>query len=701
MLPPTSDFIELDGETVALLLAVPNWGSVKVELTIPAEITRAVSGRQTRRNFNRFARYSIEYTADMIAYENVAESSTELRLWLNRLKGETVAVPLWADGCEFQNALGVGQTAPPVYSAPVRYGSTWVLLHESIDSYEIVTGNYASGALHFDDGVTLPWPAGTMAYPLLFGRLTNRPKFKADTDELMSGTIAVKENSSFDRRIAPVSGAIPTVGAGVPAYSSYKLWTVYPDYASVIDTTEADILYSSLGFLRQEQSHVYQQPPRRALEYGYSLSDRDQIAAIERLFVDRKGPTKVFFKPTFRGDMRLFSDLPDDSDAKLIPVEFSRFQDPDYAEHPGAPYIALVDTSDPNDIAVIPHKILTVDLDGLHTQVDVAATHTKETTLISHLILGCFAEAKITWTYADDGSATTTIKVIEQTSEYVTPNPDLTEKAFFFRITEKLPNAYNIVTLYTSYEAPITWPAVGTFNPAPISIGTITGPLDLSDKCELSTWDFDATFPIRKLLDETNEGPLSIEIWEASVDTPNDGSADEMFVGEIGAPDTSGKEWKVTCQFAAELNEGFGFFIQPVCNVPLFSPKCGLSKAAFKFTGTIASITGRTIVVNGPTNATGYFRIGHLETGVDGAFESRQLTSSTFATGPNRQTLTMNRPLVKAIVGQSIDLYPGCDFTGGTCRDVFDNIVNFRGHEYVPIQDVTAAPAPTQTGGKK
>lgn len=41
-------------------------------------------------------------------------------------------------------------------------------------------------------------------------------------------------------------------------------------------------------------------------------------------------------------------------------------------------------------------------------------------------------------------------------------------------------------------------------------------------------------------------------------------------------------------------------------------------------------------------------------------------------------------------VGDELRLYPGCDKTLATCRDKFDNVINFRGEPFVPGSDFLA-----------
>lgn len=92
-----NEFITLNGETIALCLAAPNWEQpIVVELTLPATVERSLSADESRRVFASSVRYELEYKALF----PTAADSTDFRVWLNRLKGELVAVPMWTDQVE-------------------------------------------------------------------------------------------------------------------------------------------------------------------------------------------------------------------------------------------------------------------------------------------------------------------------------------------------------------------------------------------------------------------------------------------------------------------------------------------------------------------------------------------------------------------------------------------------------------------------
>jgi hypothetical protein len=335
-------FISYNGEKIALFLAPPNWAdAVNVELTLPfTEITTAISAQESRRTFGKSARYSLEYSvAPGPDPANDAAFSTNLRLWLQRLKEEMVAVPMWTDAVEIAGNIAARNTVIPKTAAnPVRYGAEWIVVRsldiaytqllvppdpgaslgelepQTESDYEIlvVTAIDDNNVTLASPGLTHDWADGTLMFPLLFGTLAQQPSFEAETDELLNGRIKFQENSLFARKLNVFPGAIPVVGAGIPEFSTKPLFDIQPDESvKSIDTTEIDIFTKQIGFLRQEQRQVYPQYVRRGQELNFYQDGRDQIARIERILTDRNGPVKTFMVPTFRGDVRftLFDEL--------------------------------------------------------------------------------------------------------------------------------------------------------------------------------------------------------------------------------------------------------------------------------------------------------------------------------------------------------------------------------------------------------
>jgi hypothetical protein len=65
--------------------------------------------------------------------------------------------------------------------------------------------------------------------------------------------------------------------------------------------------------------------------------------------------------------------------------------------------------------------------------------------------------------------------------------------------------------------------------------------------------------------------------------------------------------------------------------------------------------------------------------------------------------LWLNAPLFYATVGQTLEVWPGCDKTLAACRDKFNNAPRFGGFPHIPDKNpvLTALKAPSNQGGKK
>lgn len=700
-------FITIGSETVALLLASPNRNSpVKVTPFLPDSVQAAISKREVRQNFARTFRYTLEYSADVLDTKNM----TDLQLWLLRHKGETVAVPLWNDFVEINGSFNIGATALPiVYGPPARSGALWIILSPDLSTYEIVTVDNVTGStltLH-SPGTTLNWPAGTQIYPLLFGKLVERPQWEAGHDEWIRATIKVEDNSPFSRALTTFPGSVPVVGSNITEFATKPLLTAVPSRVRQLNHTETSILYKNLGFLRQAQQYVYAQHNARGFEFEYYCGSRTEIADFERFFADRRARVKTFMVPTWNGDLRLSQDLPDGVDAHLVKIEASRYTDPDYVTNPGAPYLALITVSASNQVLSIdPVRINTVDIAGLHADVPIALSHPKNYTIASHLLLVRFAEAKLEWNYLTDGKATVRVKVIECPDEYTDPPPDEPEPLFLYRLTEQLDTPS--VSLYSNYEKTLN---VGgnDWTPSPLEHGAITKSTKPGNtKVEITSWGGDFTGnPLGKLLPKTLNAKLTIEILLG--DAGNLGTALEtLFIGDVMDVNKVGPDWKSNCVWGGRAFKRnlLRQLVKKSDNNVMFSPHTNLDAADFKKTGVISSIAGTEIhVVSLADQENDWFSLGWLETGTAPHKEIRSILSSTLISAGHGQKIIMDRPFEYAVVTQSIDLYPGYDGSEAQWLSKFaaGDPTDFGGFPFVPDTnpEVKAMEAPQPSGGKK
>ncbi len=121
----------------------------------------------------------------------------------------------------------------------------------------------------------------------------------------------------------------------------------------------------------------------------------------------------------------------------------------------------------------------------------------------------------------------------------------------------------------------------------------------------------------------------------------------------------------------------------PECGVDLGDAKCQVDVGALTVVDTVATVVDRTtFTLTTATNADNAFNLGVL-TFTSGANIGRSLEviSWTLST----KTIVLYLPAGETIeVGDTVSVYPGCDKLLSTCRDVFDNVVNFRGFPHSP-----------------
>jgi len=726
--------ITYSGGTYGLLVAPPNWQTeVKVTLELPTDVSKEpITFQESRRNFAQSARYKLAYST----YTTNAADSQELRIFLTRLRGESMFVPMWPDACEILNAVTAGSTSITLYDLPVRYGTTWIIGASDFSTYEIVTVSNLNLSTNIATVSALAnsWAAGTLMYPLLLGRFEERPQPTAFSDETAETPFKIKENSQFAYRLTPATVTLPTVGSNIPAFSALPKWDIYPNYVRPLDWTEMpDVVYEQVGFLRDEQIRAYDHRNHRGLEFEFYQNNRTDLNKAEYFWRDRRATTLRFMVPTFRGDLRLLSDtgsitqtgrvaledgvslilledgsgglLLEASTGNLIPCEKSQFSNPSREAQPGDPYIALISQSG----FVDPYQVSVTDLPN---ETDLVATVTVATypaasTIVSNFLLARFNDATLEWSYTTPYLATAKIKFVELPHEYAALPTPLTEPAYLFIFTE-----VGIRTdLYTSYENSITVPSgtyAGTYTPGPFSFDAVKVGLKLDkEKLDFKSFKFTGS-PLNKMWPFALDGLLQLEIVEVDAVTPSSTTAISRFFGDVWSIQSDYKATAVP--FGNLFDRKFPRFLLSVSdNYTQFSPMTNISAASFQYSGTLASNIDTTSQIITVSSSAAYSQVGDffaggwLDTGTGVNTEHRGiLSSSPSATSPI-VTLLIDRPLIKATALQAMTFYPGYDGSISQCDLKFSNRINFGGHPYIPNINpaVKALKAKSTTGGKK
>jgi hypothetical protein len=157
--------------------------------------------------------------------------------------------------------------------------------------------------------------------------------------------------------------------------------------------------------------------------------------------------------------------------------------------------------------------------------------------------------------------------------------------------------------------------------------------------------------------------------------------------GRIGQVNTSGQMFSSELMgLTKKLEKPLVRPYLPGCAAIFGDSECSLSLVAYTITGTIESVDSSGLVITDTANITAAINIyayGLLTmTSGDSSGYSMEVKSSTVGTA----TLQQRMPFGVA-AGDTFTLIQGCDKTLATCKDTYNNVVNFRGFPHMPGQD--------------
>jgi uncharacterized phage protein (TIGR02218 family) len=185
----------------------------------------------------------------------------------------------------------------------------------------------------------------------------------------------------------------------------------------------------------------------------------------------------------------------------------------------------------------------------------------------------------------------------------------------------------------------------------------------------------------------------TVEIFSAIWSLPSAG-ARMVRKGALGQVRHDGAVFRAELRGMMDrLNVNIGRVVAPACDALLGDARCGVSLSAFTHSLTVTAVTSRTVfedsALDDSATPPGTFD-GGLITWATGANAGRSMEIKSHATGG---LFTLFLPMVDNIaVGDTATVVAGCDKTLATCRDVFANVVNFRGFPHVPGNDLLMKP---------
>lgn len=249
---------------------------------------------------------------------------------------------------------------------------------------------------------------------------------------------------------------------------------------------------------------------------------------------------------------------------------------------------------------------------------------------------------------------------------------------------------------YTSGDVTVTHDSK-SYVPAPITRGQITQDADLKVTQVSVTVDFLSPAFTAFMVNWPVE-LVWVEIKKTFRNNPGEGQV--IFLGQVSQVSIQGRKAQALCV-------GFEYFLKqkmPIvryqlqCNWRLRYGQCGYNPDIYKVDAVITVDWDPTHLVSDtfagyPEH---YFMWGWVKWGD----YRRPVTYST----PTTKVVVMRYPIPGLTTGQTVTVYAGCDRSMDSCKNRFNNIMNFGGFPYIPFNNpVTKLPAPTQPNarGKK
>lgn len=127
----------------------------------------------------------------------------------------------------------------------------------------------------------------------------------------------------------------------------------------------------------------------------------------------------------------------------------------------------------------------------------------------------------------------------------------------------------------------------------------------------------------------------------------------------------------------SQARTGLRRLASATCMHELYGPLCRLNKADWKHITTIASITGNVITV-ADVAALPYAG------GIIERTDSDGVTDTAYINTVSGTTLTLDLAIWGATIGDTVTIYPGCDWTMTVCDTVFGNSANYGGRLHIP-----------------
>lgn len=231
-----------------------------------------------------------------------------------------------------------------------------------------------------------------------------------------------------------------------------------------------------------------------------------------------------------------------------------------------------------------------------------------------------------------------------------------------------------------------------TTHAKPVSVsGNIFEPKNITrDAVETSDDSFKGTLTLTlprndalavELIGASLEIPMIVTLFRGHLSGNTAQDVSVYWKGRVVTTKAQDNEIKIDCEsvFTSLKRAGLRARYEKTCRHEVFDKGCRVNEANFRKEGVISSVNVMDIVITGEDAPVGYYTAG-MVIFPDGT--TRLITKHEKA-----GEITISRPHPAAQSGQRVTLLPGCDHSISTCKNKFNNYINYGGWPYIPIKN--------------
>lgn len=236
--------------------------------------------------------------------------------------------------------------------------------------------------------------------------------------------------------------------------------------------------------------------------------------------------------------------------------------------------------------------------------------------------------------------------------------------------------------------------------------GMIPSQLTQRDKLAVDNMEVVAFLELEKILEADIIAGLfdyaTVDIFVVNYEDLTMGAVYLAQEWTLGNVETRDNDFQVEIRGKAQhLHQNVCALYQPGCRATLGDARCGIdlddSAASYRYEGTVTSVTDRRTFIDSSTisssGSVDVYRYGTVVWGTPSSSGDYTGNNATYemeikSWDPATGTFTLFQPMPNDInVDDEFTAYYGCDGTRETCRDTYNNMVNFDGEPDLPGLD--------------